>query len=344
MKKNISFLLILSAALAVSICISCKSTDPAPAPQPAPRPQPTQPVNAEKAKADQARQRAMDFEAQSYFPSEWEDAESKYNAASDAESYNAAAAVYDDLFQKAVPLYAQAREDEIMAVREQLISSGFSNTFPQYLKKADDMALAAHSEYEAGDYYKAKDSAAEALSEYQTLLMGSKILTARKEIIDRGFTQYDPDNFQKADEVAQSALKAYESGDKNGAVNNGEEALLRYNLVLGNGWTAYASDRKAAAEKERELALAERANIASRDTFRGAETFFNQAGELLAAENFKDAGLSYIEAEARYAISRKETEEKRIRAEEAIRIAEEKIEESSESASEAERIIEGGSK
>jgi len=349
MKKNISFLLILSVALAVSICISCKSTAPAPAPQPAPRPQvaqPAQTADEDKARADKARQRAMDFETPSYFPSEWEDAESQYNSASDAASYNAVAVVYDNLLQKALPLYAQAREDEIMAVREQLISSGFSNTFPQYLKKADDMALAAQAEYEseAGDYYRARDMAAEALSEYQTLLMGSKILTARKEIIDRGFTQYDPDNFQKADEVAQSALKAYEGGDRNGAVTNGEEALLRYNLVLGNGWIAYASDRKAAAEKERELALAERANVASRDTFRGAETFFNQAGELLAAENYKDAGLNYIEAEARYAISRKETEEKRIRAEEAIRIAEEKIEESSESASEAERIIEGGSK
>jgi len=344
MKKNISFLLVLSAVLAVSICISCKSTAPAPAPQPAPRPQQTQSANADKAKADQARQRAMDFEAPSYFPSEWENAEAQLAAAGDANAYNSAAAAYDELFKKSIPLYAQAREDEIMAARESLISSGFAEVFPQYLKKADDMALAAHAEYQAEDYYKAKDSAAAALAEYETLGVGAKILTARQEIIDRGFTQYDPDNFQKADDVAKSALNAYESGDKNNALTNGEEALLRYNLVIANGWTAYASDRRAAAEKERELALAERANIASRDTFRGAETFFNQAGEFLTTENFKDAGLNYIEAEARYAISRKETEEKRIRAEEAIRIAEEKIEESSGSAIEAERIIEGGSK
>ena len=346
MKKNISFLLILSTALIVLICISCKSTSPAPtpAPQPAPRPQPTQPSNADKARADQSRQRAMDFEAPSYFPSEWEKAESQYNAASDADSYNAVAAVYDDLFEKSIPLYAQAREDEIMAARGQLISSGFSNTFPQYLKKADDMALAAHAEYEAKDYYKAKDSAAAALSEYETLNMGARILTTRQEIIDRGFSQYDPDNFKRADEIAVSALKAYEGGNKDNAVTSGEEALLRYNLVLANGWTAYASDRRAAAAAERELALAERANIASRDTFRGAESFFTQAEDQLASENFRDAGLNYIEAEARFAISRKETEEKRVRAEEAIRIAEEKVEESSESAIEAERIIEGGSK
>ena len=344
MKKNIfSVLSMLIIALAVTICISCKSTAPAPTPPPAPKPQPAQ-ANADKAKADQSRQRAMDFEAPSYFPSEWENAEAQYASASDAASYNAAAAAYDDLFEKSIPLYAQAREDEIMSIRENLISSGFADAFPQYLKKADDMALAAHAEYEAKDYYKAKDSAAAALSEYETLHMGAKILVARREIIDRGFSQYDPDNFQKADEVAQSALRAYEGGDKNTALSNGEEALLRYNLVLANGWTSYASDRRAAAAAERELALAERANIAARDTFRGAETYFNNAEDLLADENYRDAGLGYIEAEAMYAISRKETEEKRLRAEEAIRIAEEKIEESSETAIEAERIIEGGSK
>jgi hypothetical protein len=45
-----------------------------------------------------------------------------------------------------------------------------------------------------------------------------------------------------------------------------------------------------------------------------------------------------------YAIARKDTEERRLRAEEAIRQAEEKIEESTEAAAGAERIIEGGSR
>ena len=342
--KKISFLL-FSLTVAALICISCKST--APAPQPAPKPQVTQPAaNADKARADKARQRAMDFDAPLYFPSEWEDAESKYNAAGDAASYNAVAAVYDDLFQKAVHLYAKAREDEIMAARGQLISSGFADTFPQYLKKADDMALAAYAEYEseAGDYYRARDMAADALSEYRTLNAGAGILTARQEIIDRGFAGYDPDNFQRADEIAKSALAAYENGDRDTAIVNGEEALLRYNLVLANGWTAYASERREAAIREREFAVSERANIASRDTFRGAEASFSSAEDYFTAEKYRDAGLVYIEAEARFTISRKETEEKRLRAEEAIRIAEEKIEESSGAAVEAERIIEGGSK
>jgi len=325
--------------MAVSICVSCKSTPDTPAPQP--RPAPAAPA-AGKAVADQARQRAMDFEAPAYFPSEWAEAEAQYESAADAAAYNSVAAVYDDLFKKSIPLYAQAREDEIMASREHLIASGFANAFPQYLKKADELALAAFEQYEAEDYYKARDTASEALAEYEALNLGAKIFVARQEILDRGFAQYDPDNFVRADEVAQAAITAFDAGDKQTASANGEEAMLRYNLVLANGWIAYASDRKASASAERELAMSERANIASRETFRGADAFYNQAEENYTAENFRDAGLGYIEAEARFAISRKETEEKRLIAEEAIRIAEEKIEESSETAVEAERIIEGG--
>jgi len=203
------------------------------------------------------------------------------------------------------------------------------------------MALSAMEKYNAEDYYGARDTAKQALGEYETLLVGARIFTTRQEIIDRGFTQYDPENFIRADEVAQAAIDAYDSGNRDSAQTNAEEALLRYNIVLANGWTAYAAARRTSATAEREAALTERANIASRETFRGAEGFFNQAEEFFAAEQFKDAGLNYIDAEARYVIARKETEERRLRAEEAIKMAEEKIEESNEAAAEATRVMEG---
>jgi len=339
MKKNI-FSIFLIISMVTLIFISCKST---PEPTPAAPARPTQQASV-SARADEARKRAMDFEAPIYFPSDWESAEAQYAAAEDANAYNAVAVVYDDLFKKTIPLYAQAREDELMAVRDQIINSGFAGHFPQYLKAADDLALAAMEQYEAEDYYKAQDTFNTAMSEYETLLIGAKIFVTRQEIIDRGFTQYDADNFLKADEVAQSALEAYDAGNKDTAITSAEEALLRYNIVLSNGWTAYAADRRATAASERQLALAERANIASRETFREGDSHFNQAEALFAEEKFSDAALLFVESEAIFAVSRKETEEKRIRAEETIRIAEEKIEESSGAANEAERIIEGGSR
>jgi len=341
MKRKIFLLSILLSVITL-IFISCASNQAKETTKP--DQSATTGSNPSKVKADQARKLALDFESNKYFPSEWDNAEAQYKAADDTAKYNAVADVYTNLFNKAVPLYAQAKEDELMALREQVIATGLTDAFPQYLKNADDLALAAKDKYDAKDYYGAKDSADAAFSEYNTLLTGGKVYLTRQEIINRGFTQYDPDNFVKADEVAQKAIDAYNSGDKGNATANAEEALLRYNIVLSNGWTTYAAERKEAAEKERQLAVNERANIASKDTFRSGDASLESANEFYEAENYPDAALTFIEAEANFAVSRKETEEKRVRAEEAIRIAEEKIEESSESALEAEKIIEGGSK
>jgi len=344
-KKILSILMILS--IITLICISCKSTpkqeEPKPDTSPVPAPAPTV-SDAVKAKAEQARKQAMDFDSNTYFPSDWEKAEAQYTAANDDASYNAAADAYNALFKKAIPLYAQAREDEILAARDELISTGFTDVFPQYLEKADDLALAAQDKYKAEDYYGAKDAASAALNEYETLLGGARTFLTRQEIINRGFTQYDTDNFLNADEIAQTAIDSYDAGDKETALAKAEEARLRYNIVLSNGWVLYSLDRKKSASAERELALAEKANIASRDTFSKGEALYESANELFTAERYPDAGLAFVEAEANYAISRKETEEKRIRAKETMKIAGEKIEESSETAIGAERIIEGGSR
>jgi len=340
MKRKI-FLLLIALSLIASMSISCKST-----PKETPKPEQAAASAAitSKTKADQARKQAKDFNSDKYFPSEWEQAEAQYKEANDAAGYSAVTDVYNDLFKKALPLYAQAKEDEIMAARGSLIATGFTDVFPQYLKNADDLALSAKDKYDAGDHYGANDAADAALNEYNTLLAGAKVYLTRQEIINRGFTQYDADNFLKADEISQAALDAFNSGNKESALASAEEAQLRYNIVLSNGWTTYAAERKEAAERERQLAVTARANIASRETFRKGDAALEIANESYEAEVYPDAALAFVDAEASFAISRKETEEKRIRAEEAIRIAEEKIEESSGAALEAEKIIEGGSR
>jgi hypothetical protein len=356
MRKNI-FLLFLLIVMFTLISVSCKST---PVTEPLPPPPPEAPASSgldeAKVKAEDARKRAMDFESPDYFPSDWEAAETLYAAAGNmpkstaseiqqaTASYNAGADAYDELFRKTVPLYAQSREDEIMAARDELIATGFTYSFPDYLQNADKIALEALEQYEAGNYYEAKDTAAKALNEYETLMVGAKVFLARQEIVDRGFWKYDSDNFENADEVTIAAIDEYEAGNKDTAVTKAEEALLRYNLVLSNGWTAYSADRRNSAASERELALSERANIAARDSFREAETIYNQAEAAFSSRDFQNAAIFYTDAEALFAISRQETEEKRLRASESIKLAEEKIEESNEAAIDAERIIEGGSR
>ncbi|MDR0320527.1 MAG: hypothetical protein LBI28_03420 [Treponema sp.] len=339
MKKNLSFFLILMAVTA--LIVSCASKPPAATPA---TPATTAPTAGQSARADEARRKAMDFQSPEYFPSEWEALEAQYAAASNATEYNTVAAGYNELFNKTIPLYAQAREDEIMSAREELIASGLMEYYPQFLKDADDIALSAKSQYEAGDYYPARDTAARALKEYENLLVGARVYLSREEIINRGFLKYDPENFARADEVGQTAVEQYEAGNKDGALASLEEAQLRYNIVLANGWTIYSAERREIAAAERQLAVADKANIAVRDTFREGDALFNQAEESYAAEKFQEAAYLYIDSEAIFAVSRQETEEKRRLAEEAIRLAEEIIEESNETAIEAERIIEGGSK
>ncbi|MDR2543612.1 MAG: hypothetical protein LBC80_09250 [Treponema sp.] len=342
MKKSIVIYLLLIAAVLISV--SCKST---PAPEQQELASGLVGENELIAKVQAARQRAIDFESPVYFPSEWETIEAQFEAArntpgTSAETFDEVAAAYDEIFGKTIPLYAQAREDEIMLARKTLIDSGFTQEFPEFLKNIDDIALLAMEQYEAEDYYTARETATKALSEYETLLLGARVFLVRQEVITRGFNDYDGENFIKAEEVACEALEEFGTDNIEAAITKAEEALLRFNLVLANGWPAYASDRQAYAENERELALAERANIASRELFREADAVFEQAGADHALENFHDAALHFIDAEALFAIARLDTGERRQRAEAAILAAEERIEESNETALEAERIIEGG--
>jgi hypothetical protein len=205
-------------------------------------------------RADAARKRAVDFESPDYFPSDWDAANSLYVVAADmpkttqssvqqaALLYENAADAFDEIFRKTIPLYAQAREDEIMDAREKLINTGFRNYFTKYLKNADNKALLALYQFEAGDYYNAGNTAADALNEYETLYIGAEILQIRQEIIERDFVKYDIDNFEKADEAALAVNNEYKAGNKETAIANAKDVLRRYNNVLANGLRTYAGE------------------------------------------------------------------------------------------------------
>jgi len=342
MKRIITILMLLM--ITVLLSVSCKSAPKALIDE----------MDESRRMTQAARQRAIDFESPVYFPSNWESLEAQYQAAGvsdkpkkaeveeSIELYESLTNSYNELFKMTIPLYAQAREDEILNAREALILTGFTRQFPEYLKKADDMALEALDLFEKEDYYRARNTAAKALEEYEALLIGAEVFLVRGEINDRDFAKYDRENFSKADELAKTAIKEYEAGNKEAAIENAEEALLRYNLVRQNGWTTYTAERHTAASKERELAIAEKANTASRDLFNEAEGFYYLAQEHYNKENLHDAAGFYTEAEAMYVLSRQDTEGKRNRAQGLMQLANEKIEESSEAAMEAERIIEGG--
>jgi len=312
-------------------------------------------LNNVNSRLEEARKRAIDFECPDYFPSDWEDVEARYAEAgalpksTDAEvqqataSLNAVADDYDELFRKTISLYAQAREDEIIAARDALIATGLTSSYPEYLRAVDENALRALSQYEAGDYYTARDTAADALLEYQTLYTAAVVYLTRQEILKNSFNLYAPDGFNKADDTALSAVNEYEAGNIKAAKDYAEEALLRYSILLSAGRAAYASNLRDAATAARQRALDVRANVAVRDFFREADVVYNRAETEMKAQRYEEAAPLYSESEARFLISIRETEEKRRIAQEAIREAEEKIEASDENARLAEKEIEGGS-
>jgi len=311
-------------------------------------------LDAAAARAGESRKKAADFDSSAYFPSEWENAEAQFNKAeqtprtNDASvrdaiaSYNAAADAYDSLFKLVIPLYAQAREDEIVALRNALIAGGGRDYFPEHLTTADKIALTALDQYEAEDYYTAKDTADQALMLYQTLTSAYNAWLTRREIEEREFEGYDPDNFERAGEILSDAMDAY--GAKNYALahENANEALNRYNLVLSAGWAAHAELYAALAATARQDALDVKADVAVRYLFTEADASYKNGVNAMDKENYAVAAKQFYEAEALFVLSTSTTLEKRRIAAETIEEANRKIEESDETARLAEIILEGG--
>lgn len=273
-------------------------------------------LSAAAAKAENARSRAADFESSSYFPSDWEAAEAQFTAAEAmpvnsgagitqaADAYNAAADAFDSIFELAIPLYALAMEDDIMVIRADLIDSGARNLFPEIFSPADKTALLAFDLYEAADPYAAKDTAIKALLMYRTLEIAFNAWLSRQEILYRDFAFYDPVNFNRAEETISDTIDAYSMGDIPAAQENAGEALLRYSLVLSNGWAAYSELRFSMAQAERQAIMDNQADIELKHLIEEGESIFDAGIDLFNSENYEEAAQLFIDAEALFVIAR----------------------------------------
>jgi hypothetical protein len=360
--KKFPFFAPFIVALLVLPYFSCKTTPTAP---PAPKAPPEAAagraspallgeLSSAKARADEARKKAADFDSSAYFFFFLFFFEAQYARASQTPQnteanvregiagYNAAADAYDSLFKLTIPLYAQAREDEIVALRDNLIAGGWRDVFPEFLTTADKVALTALAQYEEEDYYTAKDTADQALMLYQTLTNAYNAFLVRNEIKERDFISYDPDNFERAEEILDDAMDAYGAENYASASEKAKEALQRYNLVLSAGWAANADRYAALAATARQSALDVKADVAVRDTFSKADTNYKAGVSSMDTENYAEAAKQFFDAEGLFVAAAKSATEKRVVAAQTIEEANKKIEESDETARLAELIIEGG--
>jgi len=301
-------------------------------------------LDAATARAEEARKKAADFESPSYFPGEWEAAEAQYASAGTPAAYNSAADAFDSVFKLTIPLYAQAREDEIMVLRRSLVAAGVRAFFPDIFALADKTALSAQDQYKAQDYYAAKSTAAQALQMYQIMNSADNAWQAQREIKGREFETYDADNFKLAGDILDEAIAAYKAGNYTLAQENANEALIRYNLVLSVGWATYVELRFSMAEAERKAALDIKANIAVRDLFTEADLIFKASVDFYESQQYEEAAKQFLNSETMFIAASALASEKRSNAAESIKEAREKVEKSNEAARQAEILIKGRSK
>ena len=317
---------------------------------------PADELNNAITRAEEAHALAISIQGPAYFPGEWEAAQAQFTQAGQlprgseaairtaTEAFNTAADSYDLIVRMTAPLYAQAREDEIMELRNYLIVQGARRHYAELLRPADTAAIHALEMYEAGDYHTARNTAAEVLQMYQVLTVAFDALQIKWEIDERDFEYYDPDNYDRAIEMLEGAIDDFNTGNFAAAIRNAEEAYLRYNLVLATAWAGYAEMRASLAEGERQAAFAMNTNSSARDFFAIADAEMSAAQTLLDAERYEEASRSFTNAEAMFVIASMTALERRMIAIESLREAYAKIEESESLAAEAETFIGGGSR
>jgi hypothetical protein len=325
-------------------------------------------LNNALAQADRSRQRAQDIAAPGYFPTEWDAAEGQYTEAKgnardatlgDVKKtialYEAAAATYDNLARQCLPLYYEDLSDEILQARGEAVDAGIRDASPDRLEAADLRIDKALEQYEAGNaattnndaaenYYAAAESAFDALDRYRALTLGVHAYRLEEEILARGFGGYDPGNYELGREAIDSAIAAYDNGDTETAGVRAEEALLRYALVMTEGWAGYAGELQLSAEAERRNALNAKANVAVKREFDEADGLYTRANTAYNAQDYEVSAEYFSRSIPLFSNSIIIAEQKRIDAEEAIQTAEIRIGQSEETAREAEAVLQGGAR
>jgi hypothetical protein len=259
-------------------------------------------LDAAIARVEEERKLALDFQSPRFLPSEWGSTEAEYGSISvDRTStgavqaaegqYRALADTYHELFQNALPLYADYLVEEGLKLRDQAIAGGIEDLLPEYLVVADEKALDAEDAYLAEDYYTALAEALEALDRYRSLALGVDAYLVREEVVRLDYSGFDPVNFDRADETLIAAADAYETGLLKEALTGAGEAKTLYDQVLKAGGTALA--RLAGLEQE---ILKTRADAIAAGIEDYAPEYLDEADDIALAAEAALLAKDYVKA------------------------------------------------
>jgi hypothetical protein len=227
-------------------------------------------------------------------------------------------------------------------VREEVIAAGIDDLAPEYLDIADDAALDLDDAYYAAEYRMLEADTLKVLDQYLTLKVGLEAYAVREEVVQRDFTSFDQDSFNRADETLLAAADSYEAGAVSNALNGAGESKAIYTGILGTGWTAYASQLRTLTQRERQNALDAKANVAVRDDFSRIDQTYNQAESAYGSGAYDNAADLYARAESGFVEVILAAEAKRRVALAALDNVGRKLVESENTALNAERFLEGG--
>ncbi|MDR2144409.1 MAG: hypothetical protein LBP29_08575 [Treponema sp.] len=305
-----------------------------------------------RAAAEAARARAQGVDAAFYFPEDWDSAESRYGEADKAgspatlgEARNRAdewkqiAGVYDDLYGKALPLFAEDKAQQLLAIREAALEAGARDILPSRFDATDDLAQSVQDKYDNGDYSGALEDGTTAYNRYAVLKAVADAYAIKQKADAYDFITYDPENYEAGADAGNNAVDLFDQGSLAEAGESADEAVARFNLVLENGWIGYTNERSVTAQSWRQAALEAKANVAVRNEYQNADKTYNEAHVALRAGNFEEAADLFERSGLLFRQSRDAAVEKQVKAEEAIRLAEQKVSESEVNARSAQEII-----
>jgi hypothetical protein len=305
-----------------------------------------------RAGAEAARARAQEVDAAFYFPDDWDSAESRYGEAdkagrpatlgearNQADEWRQIAGVYDDLYGKALPRFAEDKAQQLLAAREAALEAGARDILPDRFDATDELAQSVQDKYDNGDYDGALADGTAAYDRYVALTGIADAYALKQEADAYDFITYDPENYEAGSDAGNRAVDLLDQGSLADAKESAGEAVNRFNLVLENGWIGYTNERSVTAQSWRQAALEAKANVAVRNEYQNADKTYDQAYVALRAGNFEEAADLFERSGILFRQSRDAAVEKQVKAEEAIRLAEQKVSESETKARSAQETI-----